>query len=138
MRQACVVLLGLIAFTAVPVQAQVNEFVLTQVRAEREPLINTLNDLVGIESGSRDYEGLQEISSLIAGRLMALGGEVDLLEPSNVYEMQDTPDRIGPTVVAKFRGRGTRRILLLAHMDTLYLKGMLVEQPFSLDGNYAY
>ena len=35
-------------------------------------------------------------------------------------------------------GGGTRRIMLLAHMDTVYLKGMLAKQPFRIDGNRAY
>jgi glutamate carboxypeptidase len=41
-------------------------------------------------------------------------------------------------VVARFRGRGTKRILLLAHMDTVYQRGMLAQQPFRVDGDRAY
>jgi len=37
--------------------------------------------------------------------------------------------------VARFRGRGTKRILLLAHMDTVYQRGMLAQQPFRVDGD---
>ncbi len=45
---------------------------------------------------------------------------------------------VGDTVVARFRGRGTKRILLLAHMDTVYQRGMLAQQPFRVDGDRAY
>ena len=41
-------------------------------------------------------------------------------------------------MVARFRGTGTKRILLLAHMDTVYLRGMLAKQPFRIDGDRAY
>jgi glutamate carboxypeptidase len=41
-------------------------------------------------------------------------------------------------VKAEFKGRGTRKALLIAHMDTVYLKGMLKDQPFRVDGNKAY
>src|SRR5678815_4468204 len=51
---------------------------------------------------------------------------------------QTTPPVVGDTVVARFRGRGTRRILLLAHMDTVYQRGMLAQQPFRVDGDKAY
>ena len=40
--------------------------------------------------------------------------------------------------MARFRGRGTARILLLAHMDTVYERGMLTQQPFRVDGDRAY
>jgi glutamate carboxypeptidase len=41
-------------------------------------------------------------------------------------------------VLARFRGTGTRNILLLAHMDTVYDKGMGAKQPFRIDGDRAY
>ncbi|CAN5894654.1 hypothetical protein BH24ACI4_BH24ACI4_31630 [soil metagenome] len=41
-------------------------------------------------------------------------------------------------MVARFQGRGSARILLLAHMDTVYERGMLAQQPFRIDGDRAY
>lgn len=41
-------------------------------------------------------------------------------------------------VKATFKGTGSKKILLIAHMDTVYLKGMLAKQPFRIDGNRAY
>ena len=41
-------------------------------------------------------------------------------------------------VRATFTGTGTKRILLLAHMDTVYPRGMLAQQPFRIDGDRAY
>jgi glutamate carboxypeptidase len=40
--------------------------------------------------------------------------------------------------VARFRGTGMRRILVLAHMDTVYQRGMVAGQPFRLEGDRAY
>jgi glutamate carboxypeptidase len=118
--------------------AQSGEAVMTRVRQERAPFLDTLRELVAIESGSRDIDGLNRIADVIAARLRALGGEVEFVAPSDVYRMEDTPDQIGRTVVARFPGTGTKRILLLAHMDTVYLKGMLAQQPFRVDGDRAY
>ncbi len=52
--------------------------------------------------------------------------------------MVDTPKKIGRMVLARFTGTGTKKILLIAHMDTVYLRGMLAKQPFRVDGNRAY
>jgi glutamate carboxypeptidase len=41
-------------------------------------------------------------------------------------------------VLATFTGTGAKKILLIAHMDTVYQRGMLAKQPFRVDGNRAY
>jgi glutamate carboxypeptidase len=117
-----------------------NEQVKTLAAKEKAPLLDTLKDLVSIESGSGDREGLDKISALIADRLRALGGQVEFVEPNeaDTYRMVDTPKQIGRMVHARFTGTGTRKVLLIAHMDTVYLKGMLAKQPFRVDGNKAY
>jgi glutamate carboxypeptidase len=119
--------------------AQAAEPVLTRVQQERQPYLDTLEELVSIESGSTDVEGLNLIAEVIAGRLRALGGEVEFVEPpADMVRFENTPPRTGKSVVGRFRGTGTARILLLAHMDTVYLPGMLARQPFRIDRDRAY
>ncbi len=117
---------------------QADDTVMAAVQTEREPMIETMRDLVSIESGSRDAEGLREIAALIADRLRDLGGEVELVSHDDPYVMVDTPAEIGQSVVARFRGTGTGRVLLLAHMDTVYRRGQLAEQPFRVTDGRAY
>ncbi|WP_390345652.1 M20/M25/M40 family metallo-hydrolase [Variovorax boronicumulans] len=106
---------------------------------EKPALLETLKELVSIESGSRDIEGLEKISDLIAAKFKALGGEVELIDPSaDAYRMEDTPEKIGRVVRATFKGTGTKKIMLIAHMDTVYTVGMLNKQPFRVDGDKAY
>jgi glutamate carboxypeptidase len=106
---------------------------------EKPALLDTLKELVSIESGSRDLEGLEKISDLIAAKFKALGGEVELIDPSaEAYRMEDTPEKIGRVVRATFKGTGTKKILLIAHMDTVYTVGMINRQPFRIDGDKAY
>ncbi|HYR37200.1 MAG TPA: M20/M25/M40 family metallo-hydrolase [Burkholderiales bacterium] len=112
--------------------------VLQQARANKEPLLATLKDLVSVESGSRDSEGLTKLAALIAARFRQLGAEVELVEPANIYKMEDTPASIGKMVRATFKGSGKKKLLLIAHMDTVYLRGMLARQPFRVDGERAY
>ncbi|WP_457322999.1 M20/M25/M40 family metallo-hydrolase [Roseateles sp. P5_E11] len=107
-------------------------------KQEQPALLETLRALVEIESGSKDLDGLASVAGLIAGKLKALGGEVSMIEPTEVYRMEDTPERQGQMVKAQFKGRGSKKLLLIAHMDTVYLKGMLKDQPFRIEGERAY
>lgn len=118
--------------------AQPVEPVLRQVQAQQQPLLDTLRELTAIESGSRDIEGLDRIAAVIAERLRALGGEVEVIAPADIYRMEDTPEQVGKAVRATFRGKGTKKVLLLAHSDTVYAKGMVAKQPFRIDGDKAY
>ncbi|HEV7821795.1 MAG TPA: M20 family peptidase, partial [Burkholderiales bacterium] len=85
---------ALIASTvfALNVNAAPLEPVMSLATKEKQPLLDTLKDLVSIESGSGDREGLDKISELIARRLRELGGTVEFIEPASadIYRMVDT------------------------------------------------
>ncbi|MFN0299011.1 MAG: glutamate carboxypeptidase [Burkholderiales bacterium] len=113
---------------------------LTLAQNEKPALLQTLRELTAIESGSRELEELDRIANVLAGKLQALGAKVDLIAPTEaeMHRMSDTPDKVGKMVRATFTGTGTKKILLLAHMDTVYPRGMLADQPFRIDGDRAY
>ena len=119
-------------------QAEPVKAVEEAAQSQRQPMLDTMRDLVSIESGSKDTEGLAKIAALIADRLKALGGQVEVIKPTDVFRMDDTPPSVGQMVHAEFKGTGTKKIMLIAHMDTVYLKGMLKDQPFRIDGDKAY
>jgi len=137
MRNVALVILALLLAPAA-ITGQTDNRVLMLAGEQRAPLLETLRELVAIESGSRDIAGLNRISDVIAGRLRALGGSVQFVAPSDVVRFDDTPPQIGRMVLATFMGAGTRKILLLAHMDTVYEPGMGAQQPFRVDGDRAY
>jgi glutamate carboxypeptidase len=126
--------LALASWAQAAPQAAVQE----AAQAQRQPMLDTMRDLVNIESGSKDVEGLAKIAALIAERFKALGAQVEVLTPTDVFRMDDTPEKVGQMVHAEFKGNGTKKIMLIAHMDTVYLKGMLKDQPFRVDGDKAY
>ncbi len=133
------VLAMLLIFCAPLTCAAADARVQALAREHKEPLLATLKDLVAIESGSSDRESLDKISALIHEHLAALNNKVEFIESgADAYRMQDTPKNIGRMVMARFEGTGTRKILLIAHMDTVYLRGMGAAQPFRIDGNRAY
>ena len=120
-------------------QAAVLEPLLALAKKEQPAVLQTMKDLVEIESGSADREGLDRIANLIANRLTQLGAKVEQLEVGpEIYKMFDTPTNIGKMVRATFTGTGSKKILLIAHMDTVYPRGMLAGQPFKIEGDRAY
>ena len=110
------------------------------VAKEQPAVVETLRQLVSIESGSRDKAGLDKISALLAERLRAAGATVEFYSPpaAEIYRMFDTPADLGRVVIGRLRGAGTRKIMLLGHMDTVYLPGILATRPFRIQGNRAY
>lgn len=143
-RLAAAAVLAVAACAGVPAAMAAPDARIAALAAkEKQPLLDSLSQLVSIESGSRDLPGLEKIANLIAEKLRALGGQVELIEPGSpaspeVYRMEDTPEKIGKVVKATFKGTGTKNILLIAHMDTVYQTGMLARQPFRIDGDKAY
>lgn len=137
---------ALSAFSALSLVLLMNTAALAAPRAEllaaaqneQAPLLATLEQLCMIESGSRELAGLQRMADLLTERLKALGGEVEQIVPTEVYRMDDTPEQLGRMVKAVFKGRGTKKILLIAHMDTVYPAGMLAQQPFGVRDDRAY
>ncbi len=129
----------LIAFAGVA-RAAPQEPVWSLAKKENPAVVETLRELVNIESGSRDKEGLDRLAAHLGEKLAALGGKVELYEPNaaDTYKLFDTPAQIGKVVTAKFQGTGKRKIMLLAHMDTVYARGTLAKRPFRVEGARAF
>ena len=104
-----------------------------------QPLLESLKSLVAIESGSRDVEGLAQMSEWLAKRLQASGMTVQVLPTqAPAFHPQLKGAKLGAMVYATRAGTGKRRVLLIAHMDTVYQRGMGAKQPFRIDGDKAY
>ena len=140
-RNSLALAIAVAGFTALsPAFAGKDAQILAEAAKQKPALLDTLKEYVSIESGSRDLEGLDKLANLIAGKLRALGGKVELIEPTGeaVYRMEDTPEKIGKVVRATFTGTGTKKVMLIAHMDTVYQRGMLEKQPFRVEGDKAW
>jgi glutamate carboxypeptidase len=118
------------ACLALPAQAQVDERLLTAARAEQADVVRTLETLVNIETGTGDAVGLKQAGDLLAGEFAALGFTVE--------RHAATGDVVGDNIVARLGGQGGAKLLLMAHMDTVYPRGMLAKAPFRIDGDRAY
>lgn len=93
--------------------------------------ISDLSTLVGIDSGSDDPEGVNRVADWVAQRLTTLGFEVERHTPG-VDSAPDSP-RTGDALVGRRAGSGSGRIVLFAHMDTVFAAGDAGARPFSID-----
>lgn len=106
--------------------------------SQKQSYLETLKTLVNIESGSKDLEGLNQMAKVVADQLKNVGAEVSVIESTDIYRMDDTPEKMGPIVKGVLKGQGKSKIMMIAHMDTVYERGMLKNQPFKIDGNQVY
>lgn len=99
--------------------------------AERggDPALADLQTMVDIRSGSHMSSGLKAMADFLDHRLAALGGKV---------ERVPVPPAEGDAIVARFTGRGRARILLMAHMDTVYPEGTDPAWHFHREGGRAF
>ncbi|HYY12046.1 MAG TPA: M20/M25/M40 family metallo-hydrolase [Kineosporiaceae bacterium] len=106
-----------------------------------ERFVAELAHLVDRDSGTWEAAGVEEVAHWSAGRLAGLGFDVEVLPLGPV-----DGGAIGPAVLARRPVRpagggaaasGGPRVLLLAHMDTVFPPGTAAARPFRVDGRRA-
>jgi len=107
-----------------------NEKVFAAVQANRDGFVSLWRDIVNIDSGTGDVAGGAKIVALLSGQLKALGAEVRT-QPA---EAPGLPDNL----LATFHGSGKGRILVIAHVDTVFGPGTVAQRPFRIEGDRAH
>lgn len=123
------VLCGALACAPLARAADADPQLLAAAHAEQPAVIDTLRDLVTVESGSADHEGLETLATYLEARLDTLGATVDRI-----------PSASGGVDIVRgvFDGDGALTAMLIAHTDTVYDSGILESEPFHQDGNFLY
>lgn len=99
--------------------------------------LTDLAALVAIDSGSYSPAGVNRVADWTQDRLLRLGFAVERTSPAPAHAHP-----VGDVLIARKPGRlpvaeGGRRVLLVAHMDTVFDDGTATERPFALDGVLA-
>jgi len=114
----------------VPAAAAPSEPQLWAAAQAAEPaVITSLHDMVAIESGSGNVAGLAQMADYVERRLRELGARTERIAGAGGH---------GTMVRGTLTGSGTRKLMLIAHMDTVYPAGTLATQPYHRDGNKLY
>jgi glutamate carboxypeptidase len=100
------------------------------VQASRAGALDLLREIVDIDSGTGDVDGGTKVEAVLAPRLLALGAAVHT-EPA------EAPGLPG-NLVAVFHGTGKGKILIVAHIDTVFGPGTVAGRPFSVDADRAH
>jgi glutamate carboxypeptidase len=107
-----------------------NEALWSAATAEQSAVVKTLEQLVNIETGGDNAEGMAAMGNLLEAQLKAVGATVTRSKPVG--------NAVGDNIVGTVQGKGSKKILLIAHMDTVYVKGTLAKAPFRIDGVRAF
>ncbi|MDP9898232.1 glutamate carboxypeptidase [Variovorax ginsengisoli] len=111
--------------------AQKRDNVLFEAATNEQPaVLKTLEQLVNIETGTGNAEGMESAGKYFEAELKSLGFTVTRHKAAGLA--------VGDNIVGKLKGRGGKNLLLMSHMDTVYLKGTLAKAPFRVEGNKAY
>ncbi|MDC2957950.1 MULTISPECIES: M20 family metallopeptidase [Streptomyces] len=106
--------------------------------SRRSRYLEDLSELVAMDSGSYDPDGVNQVADWVQRRLQRTGFTVD-----RVSFPADGPYQAGDALVARKKGtlpagEGGRRILLAGHMDTVFDRGTALNRPFTLQGSLAH
>ena len=93
-----------------------------------ESQLRLLEEIVSIDSGSKNLEGIKAVSEVIKRELVELGFNVQLFS----YE------KAGNCLFADFSENSEKKILLLGHMDTVFPDGTSKKRPFKQIDGKAY
>ncbi len=100
------------------------------VKAHRSDALALLEQIVDIDSGTGNVDGGVRVEAILSDRLRALGAELRTVPA----EAPDLP----PNLVAVFHGKGKGRILIVAHIDTVFEAGTAAGRPYSAAGDRAH
>ncbi|TYR66085.1 M20 family metallopeptidase [Streptomyces parvus] len=111
---------------------------LPYAEARLDQFLSDLAGLVAIDSGSYSPAGVNRVADWTAARLSVLGFAVERVTPGGVDGVTT-----GDVLIGRRPGRlaardGGRRVLLAAHMDTVFADGTAAARPFTLRGRLAH
>ncbi|AZD35029.1 Glutamate carboxypeptidase [Pseudomonas chlororaphis subsp. aurantiaca] len=118
--------LGLLATHAI---AEPHPQVQNDAQQYQGDALKLLERLVNIDSGSGYEAGLNQVSDIAIAELKKLGASIEKV-PNGAAG--------GSHVLATLKGTGKARILLMAHMDTVFKEGTAAERPFRIQDGRAY
>lgn len=93
-----------------------------------QEMLDLLERLVNTDSGTYDRDGVNAIGQIIAGELEVLGFRTETIEERE----------FGNHIRAERQGTGSNRVLLSAHLDTVFPKGTAAKRPFRNEGEFAF
>ncbi len=128
--------LGAATLLSTAAHAAPDQKLLEAAKQAQASVIDSLKTMVQIESGSSDLAGLAKMADYLDDRLKSLG--FSTRREKAVAPSGKPPSNGADIVIGTLQGSGKGKIMMQAHMDTVYEKGVLQTQAFRIDGNRVY
>jgi glutamate carboxypeptidase len=104
--------------------------ILGRAEHHKQAAIKLWERLVNVDSSTGDVEGLKAVGTIARDELAKLGASVEFVSA--------LPPAVGDNLVASLNGAGKGKVLLMAHMDTVFPRGTAAARPFRIEGNLAF
>ena len=89
-----------------------------------DSFIRDLELITNMDSGNGDPEGTEQVARTVGQWFEGLGAAVE-------YRRNDRSTH----AIVRIKGKGSLRLLLIAHIDTVFAKGEAAKRPFRMDEN---
>jgi glutamate carboxypeptidase len=99
-----------------------------QLQGQQPAMVAELERYVAIESGSHDKDGVDRAGAALAESFQALGFTIERASRADG----------GDHLIARRCGAGQGRLLALIHLDTVWPRGTLQQNPFRIEDGKAY
>lgn len=101
---------------------------MSELYATRAELLQMLESLVNIDSGSYDKEGVDTVGNMLRRAYEELGFEIETHKNKE----------LGNNLILRHAEATDPKVLIVAHMDTVFARGTAAERPFIATKEYAY
>ncbi|MFA1822394.1 M20 family metallopeptidase [Virgibacillus oceani] len=98
------------------------------IEKNEQHMLKLLDQLVNIDSGTYVKHGVDQVGKVLREVYEAIGFEAVTYKQEN----------LGNNIVIKHPEAKNPRIVMIAHMDTVFPEGTVSKRPFKIDGDYAY
>ncbi|MGY3714608.1 M20 family metallopeptidase [Sutcliffiella cohnii] len=98
------------------------------LQEKKEEMLQLIEQLVNIDSGSYVKKGIDKIGSILKEKYEELGFIVEVKEEK----------QYGNNLVIQHKEAKDPKIIMVAHMDTVFPEGTVAKRPFRIEGDYAY
>lgn len=99
-----------------------------ELEGKQKEMLDLLEKLVNIDSGSNFKEGVDRIGSVLKKEYELIGFECETIEEK----------KVGNHLIMQHETIDTPKILIIAHMDTVFKEGTANERPFHIEKGRAY
>ncbi|MBM7618479.1 glutamate carboxypeptidase [Bacillus tianshenii] len=100
----------------------------TYLQQSQAEMLQLIEKLVNIDSGTYVKEGIDRVGAILREEYEKLGFTVEVREE----------EKYGNNLIVQHRNAIDPKIILVAHMDTVFPLGTAAERPFRIEGDRAY